>query len=187
MQISILGSQKQLAIISNPPQISVLNARPVIQIASQGLPGVGVPTGGNTGQALVKRSDANYDTEWVSINNFEISAIAGETLSALRLVYTDHATAELFYADKDVVVTASSLLGVTLQAVNEGDAVEVLTAGRLQDDSWAWDMDADVNLFLGTNGAITQGFVSGGVAMPIGYAISATSILMRIGTRILTM
>ena len=31
----------------------------------QGIPGEGVPTGGLTGQVLVKQSNENYDTEWV--------------------------------------------------------------------------------------------------------------------------
>jgi hypothetical protein len=33
--------------------------------AAQGVPGVGVPTGGTTGQVLAKASDDPFDTEWV--------------------------------------------------------------------------------------------------------------------------
>jgi chitodextrinase len=32
-----------------------------------GAPGVGVPTGGATGQVLAKKSTTAYDTEWVDI------------------------------------------------------------------------------------------------------------------------
>jgi hypothetical protein len=33
---------------------------------SEGPPGVGVPTGGTTGQILAKRSSANHDTHWIN-------------------------------------------------------------------------------------------------------------------------
>ena len=33
---------------------------------ADGAPGVGVPTGGTTGQALIKTSGADYDTEWAT-------------------------------------------------------------------------------------------------------------------------
>jgi len=35
-----------------------------IYIASQGAQGVGVPSGGVTGQFLMKNSDSNFDTSW---------------------------------------------------------------------------------------------------------------------------
>ncbi len=34
----------------------------------QGPPGQGVPTGGTTGQALVKASSTNFDTNWQTIS-----------------------------------------------------------------------------------------------------------------------
>jgi hypothetical protein len=48
--------------------LSVVKAGPNIQIkhiGTQGIPGVGVPTGGSAGQVLSKASGTNYDTEWV--------------------------------------------------------------------------------------------------------------------------
>ena len=35
---------------------------------ADGAPGVGVPAGGTTGQVLVKKSDADYDTEWATLD-----------------------------------------------------------------------------------------------------------------------
>lgn len=49
--------------------LSVVKAGPSIQIkhiGTQGIPGVGVPTGGSAGQVLSKASGTNYDTEWVN-------------------------------------------------------------------------------------------------------------------------
>jgi hypothetical protein len=40
-------------------------AGPTGATGPQGDPGVGVPTGGTTGQVLAKASDDDYDTEWV--------------------------------------------------------------------------------------------------------------------------
>ena len=48
---------------------------------SNGTNGVGVPTGGTTGQALVKASGTNYDTTWASINSAAWGNITG-TLSS---------------------------------------------------------------------------------------------------------
>jgi hypothetical protein len=45
-----------------------------------GNPGVGVPVGGAVGQILAKKTDADYDTEW-------ITAVIGGTVSPL-LAYT---------------------------------------------------------------------------------------------------
>lgn len=36
-------------------------------VGAQGDPGVGVPPGGTTGQVLVKQSDADFDTAWVTL------------------------------------------------------------------------------------------------------------------------
>lgn len=51
------------------------------EIGGSGAPGVGVPTGGTTGQVLAKSSDDNYATEWVDV------ASAPENLD-LELLYS---------------------------------------------------------------------------------------------------
>lgn len=43
----------------------------------QGIPGEGVPNGGRAGQALAKKSDSDYDTEWVDINSFGVNSWNG--------------------------------------------------------------------------------------------------------------
>lgn len=44
----------------------------IITEGPQGIPGKGVIAGGTTGQALVKKSDADYDTEWNYLNTTRI-------------------------------------------------------------------------------------------------------------------
>ena len=48
------------------------------QTGPQGPAGQGVPTGGTTGKALVKKSDNNYDTEWQTITT-GVSSVDGLT------------------------------------------------------------------------------------------------------------
>ncbi len=176
----------------NPAPVSLVNNEIVISIGaqgSQGAPGRGIPVGGDTGQLLAKASDANYDTNWVdaqSVNNISDIVVCGDVISALRLVYTDPVTAKVLYADKDIPDTVNSLLGVSTQAGILDENINVLISGVLQDSSWNWNMTGDVNLFLGANGAIVQGAPIAEVIVRIGYAISTTKIMVRIGDFILT-
>ncbi len=169
--------------------ITVVNETVVLNIGGQGMqgvPGAGLPAGGLTGQAITKNSDTNYDFSWNTITNTSVIAVAGGTTSALRLVYTDPATGKIFYADKDTPETVSSLLGVTTQAGSADDEINILTAGVWEDSNWNWNMSGNVNLFLSANGAIVQGAPTAEVIVRIGYAISATKIMVRIGELILT-
>ena len=46
-------------------QVIIQGETEIIVIQESGLPGVGVPAGGTTGQVLAKNSGTDYDTEWV--------------------------------------------------------------------------------------------------------------------------
>src|SRR5262245_15969956 len=50
-------------------------------ITQQGLPGVGVPTGGTTGQYLVKTSNADYATQWTTAGGGPPTGAAGGDLA----------------------------------------------------------------------------------------------------------
>jgi hypothetical protein len=175
-----------------PPALSVVNNQIVISVGNQGAqgaPGRGILPGGTETRLLAKASDANYDTHWVdpqAATNIGVVAVAGETISALRIVYTEPATGKIFYADKDTSNTISSLLGVTTTAGILDDNINITISGTISDSSWNWNMAGNVNLFLGANGAIVQGALSGAVVVRIGYAISSTKIMVRIGETVLT-
>lgn len=177
--ISLTNDAVVLSVASNPLILNISTQ------GAQGTPGTGFPGGGLEGQALVKKSDANFDTEWQTIGNIFI-ATAGQTISSLKVVYIDPLTSKIFYADKDIPLTINSLLGITTQSGILNDNISVTTAGQLQDSSWNWDMTGNVNLFLGSNGGIIQGFVSGATVAKIGYAISSTEIFIRMVDTILT-
>lgn len=54
------------------PQTVILNAY-------QGIPGIGVPTGGTSGQVLAKASSTPYDTKWVDVAGTSVTSFNGRT------------------------------------------------------------------------------------------------------------
>ena len=109
-------------------------------------------------------------------------ATAGETLSALRIVYVNRSTGKVRYADKDTAVHSHSVIGLTTEAVNLDEQVDIQTLGVVTDNSWSWNMSGDTSLYLGTNGALTQTPPTSGFSMKVGFAMSATKIYVRIET-----
>jgi hypothetical protein len=58
----------ELTIVETTTELDTVVTEVILESASApGPAGVGVPAGGTTGQALVKASDADYDTEWTSV------------------------------------------------------------------------------------------------------------------------
>ncbi len=57
----------------------------IIEVGQQGQPGVGLPSGGSTGQKLTKASDANYDTYWSDENAAKWGSITGNILDQTDL------------------------------------------------------------------------------------------------------
>lgn len=115
--------------------------------------------------------------------------VAGEALSALRVVRADPATGRAFYADAGTAAHAGLAVGLTLTSGALGAPVTVLTAGLAQDANWAWDVSpgADRRLYLGANGLLGQGPPGGGAAFVqrVGVVASATSAVVRVGESVL--
>jgi hypothetical protein len=114
-----------------------------------------------------------------------VQSVAGEALSALRVVYADPADGRAYYADNGTLSHAASLIGVTTAAVTAGDTVDIQASGYLTDSNWSWDTDGDPALYLGTNGAIVQGAPGGAFVAPVGFVVSPTKIFIRIHQSIL--
>ena len=77
----------------------------------KGDPGVGVPAGGTTGQALVKASDADYDTTWSTISGGGTASNSFETISISTggSVVADSSTDTLtFVPSGGITITADS-------------------------------------------------------------------------------
>ncbi len=156
----------------------------VVTVAEQGMPGIGVPTGGTTGQVLKKKTNENFDTEWGvggggSGSTLEQIDTLGETLSAYRIVYSS-LDGSIYAASNNDLMTAQSVHGITTQAGNSGEDVSVTTEGVVTNSGWAWS--GNQNLYLGVAGVVTDTPPTSGFILRVGYATGAQSMYVDIGT-----
>lgn len=100
---------------------------------------------------------------------------AGETLSALRVVY--ELAGQVFVLDAGDAAHIDLLLGVTLTAAETGASINVQRSGAIDDASWSWQPG---RVWLGAAGALTQTPPVDGFAVLIGAAVSATRITLNI-------
>ena len=110
-----------------------------------------------------------------------LQRVAGETISALRLVY-ENDNGEVFYIDKEDDININSILGLTITSASTGGNVNVQRTGVVDDDSWSWDAG---KVWLGANGVLTQSPPSVGFDVLIGTAVSSTRIILNIQDSIL--
>ncbi|AVO56160.1 hypothetical protein [Ectopseudomonas mendocina] len=101
--------------------------------------------------------------------------VAGETLSALRVVY--ELAGQVFKLDARDGERIDLLLGVTLTAAQQGDTINVQRSGAIDDAGWSWQPGL---VWLGADGALTQQPPVDGFAVLIGAAVSATRITLNI-------
>lgn len=102
---------------------------------------------------------------------------AGEPLSGQRVVIIGD-DGLLYYADRSDLTHFNRVLGITTQAVIEGDKPIVRTGGTMTEVTWNWDLTKF--LYLSTNGYLTQSAPSSGFLLQMGWPISATLIIVDI-------
>lgn len=100
---------------------------------------------------------------------------AGETISALRVLYED--AGEVFYLDPLNDAHIDQLLGLSLSAALPGEALNVQRSGELTDNGWNW---VPGRIWLGAGGTLTQVPPVAGYDVLIGTAVSSRSILFNI-------
>jgi hypothetical protein len=103
-----------------------------------------------------------------------LEALAGENLSGHRAVFVF--AEEAFYAS-NTDETAESVIGVTIGSSLQGDAVQILTDGEIEEPSWNWTPGI---VFLGENGFLTQVAPASGAIVEVGVALAPTRLLVRI-------
>jgi len=137
----------------------------------------------NISWQVIRLSLSNTGVQGASgFNNIKLTA--GEDLTAFKAVYA--LATEAFYADKDSIVSVNNFLGITADAADEGETATIITSGVLENSSWNWNLSLDTRLVLGDDGAIVQGEPNTALALiHIGFALSATKILVRISEPIL--
>jgi hypothetical protein len=92
----------------------------LISAAPQGLPGVGVPSGGTTGQVLAKIDGSDYHTQWVTgSGGSAVSSVFGRT-GAITAQTGDYTVSQITGAQGTITLTttgtsgAATLIGNTL-------------------------------------------------------------------------
>ena len=104
-----------------------------------------------------------------------VQRLAGETLSALRIVY--ELDGEVFALDSGDADHIDLLLGITLTAADAGQPVNVQRLGAVDDDAWSWQPG---RVWLGVAGALTQTPPADGFDVLIGAAVASGRLLLNL-------
>jgi len=109
--------------------------------------------------------------KWVLIPSVVDPREAGETLSALRVVYELDGVVR--YLDSHDTAHIELASGVTLGAAELGEQVQVQRSGAIDDENWSWTPGP---VWLGAAGALTQTPPTAGYSLVVGVALSATRL-----------
>ena len=82
------------------------------------------------------------------------------------------------YSDSRDVAGASSVVGISLHAAEDGDFINVANSGELIEPSWNWTQDLPI--FVGAEGVLTQAPPDTGFQLVVAVATSANSALLSI-------
>ncbi len=110
-----------------------------------------------------------------------VTKSAAQALGGHRVVVSVDANT-VDYADSANINHANIVLGITIAAATSGANIDIQRAGELIEPSWGWVPLAPV--FLGHNGLLTQitpGVPDASFSLLLGYASSATSLVIKIG------
>lgn len=104
-----------------------------------------------------------------------VQRIAGEALSALRLVY--ELNGQVFYLDPADAEHIDLASGITLSAPVLGDPVNIQISGPLEDPVWTFTPGP---VWLGQAGTLTQSPPESGFLLYVGKAVSATQLIINL-------
>lgn len=105
--------------------------------------------------------------------------IAGETISALKIVYMDN---NRVYSGSSANLNTATAIGIAKTAAAEGELVSVLQYGLLEDASF--DFEVTDLAFLSETGSLTTTAPEQGYLTRIGKVINNNSVLVLIETPI---
>lgn len=104
---------------------------------------------------------------------------AGQTISALRIVYESQQLARLVDPSSQSVFQA---LGLALTSGSTGAQITIQTQGFVDDSSWSW---TEGHVWCGANGILTQTPPTSGWDFIIGFATSATRLYIDLNEPVL--
>jgi len=104
-----------------------------------------------------------------------VERIAGEQLSALRVTYEWAGVVR--YLDLQDAAHIDQVAGITLNAVEQGEPINLQLSGPLDDAAWTWQPGP---VWLGPAGTLTQTPPDDGYLLFIGNAVSPTRLIINI-------
>lgn len=105
--------------------------------------------------------------------------IAGETVSALRVVFESQAHA---FATDPATESVYQTLGLAVTSATAGAELTIQTQGPIDDSSWNW---AEGFVWCGPSGVLTQTPPTSGWDFIIGFATSATRLYIDLNEPVL--
>jgi len=131
--VQILEYQNTIS-IEGGGSIVIQNENPhVISVGVQGPPGVGIATGGTTGQFLQKNSNTNFDTSWVTITKSTVGLGNVDNTSDLNKPIST-ATQTALNAKQNTITTGTTLQyfrGDLSLSTFSSDAISALTGQNI--------------------------------------------------------
>jgi len=118
------------------------------------------------------------DATWIDLielpngSQTQITAIAAEAIGGQRIVSLNSDGKAIYPTDY------SSAIGITTGAVELGATATIITSGQITETSWSWT--PNMPLFLSDNGLMTQTAPVTGELVQIGWAITSTTIFLKI-------
>jgi hypothetical protein len=110
-----------------------------------------------------------------AVSENTISAIAGENISIYRVVYIEND--KVYLADKNTLTSRHKILGITIETQSINNLIDIKIAGSVTNASWNWNPG---NVYVGSNGALTQVEPTSGYIVQIGIALNQTTVLIDI-------
>jgi len=101
--------------------------------------------------------------------------LAGENITVLNVVR--RSGTEIFKADSSIISHASNLMGLATETITSGNFGRVFWEGEYTDGTWSWTPDG--RIYLNGNGVLSQTPPSLGFIVVIGFAVTATTILVQ--------
>lgn len=143
------------------PDISVNFTPPNITVSfPTSVQGLGIPSGGTTGQVLTKSGATDYVATWQNVgasSNYETYP-AGENLSSGRVVVIT--AGDAFYFDPANVLHHGRAFGITKTSATAGNDVTIQPAYTVGTDA-AFTFPPDVALWVDTDGVVTDTIEAG--------------------------
>lgn len=110
------------------------------------------------------------------------SVNAGTNISALKAVYVDETTGQLFYADSATPSNAPFTIGISIVSATTGNPCPVRTFGMMYDPAFSFVSGA---VFVGATGGLTQTNPVSGFSQKVGFAMNANTIFVKVESPII--